>query len=375
MIEFKDRRHRDIHQPWAEWSEEQTLHLIIPYMNPWRWRTRRELTNEAILHFRDAPNIRLHVVEIAFGDRPFEVTVPEDIDSLQLRTQDEIWHKENAINLMIARLPPDWKYAGYVDGDMHFTRYNWGLESIHLLQHYDFIQLFNSFTDLTAPTATSWMGHRPYRHSSSFAWNFTHPKEFLESRKRQIAEAQKGNKVSTATYYYPPKAYKPGEEPKVFPFGFWPGAPGGAWAWRRSGFQVINQLLDTCILGSGDYHMAVGLAGLPDVHQEMQLEIPGYCCAITEWRKHAARLNGNIGCLDNYAIHFWHGNKVHRGYGERPAILRDHSFDPYADIKKDWQGLWQWAGNKPGLRVDTRRFFLSRNEDDVQLIDAKFPLV
>lgn len=351
--------HPDIHLPWSQWSEDQTLHVIVPYSNPWRWRSRRELLNDCIRHLRQSPNVDLHVVEVAFGDRPFEVSCePGDI---QLRTTDEIWVKENSINLAVGRLAPGWKYAAYVDGDFHFTRHDWALEAIHLLQHYEFVQLFSTYADLTGETATSWQGHRPYRLNSSFAWNYLHQKEFLQA---QMERAGKD-----------PGYFKAKMRGEKFPFGFWPGAPGGAWAWRHSAFDTVGGLLDTCVLGSGDYHMAVGLAKLPDNHVEMMLGIPGYIRAIKEWQQHAAKLTANIGCVDNFAVHHWHGNKGSRGYGDRPSILKDHAFDPYRDVQRDWQGLWKWSGDKPRLRDAARRFFLSRNEDNPHLLDAKGPLI
>lgn len=352
-------QHPDIHLPWSRWSEDQTLHLIVPYSNPFRWRTRRELLNDCYRHFRNAANVIPHRVEVAFGDRPFEVT-GDDPNDLQLRTSDEMWLKEASINLAVSRLPADWKYAGYADGDFHFTRHDWALEAIHLLQHYDFVQLFSTYADLTGETATSWQGHRPYRVNSAFAWNYQHGKQFLQ--------AQLGKRAADPGYFKVQLS-------KEFPFGFWPGAPGGAWAWRRSAFETVGGLLDTCVLGSGDYHMAAALAKLADAHAEMRLQLPGYIRAIQEWRDRAARLDANIGCVDNFAVHFWHGNKISRGYGDRVDILRGFQFDPYRDIQRDWQGLWKWDGRKPKMRDAARRFFLDRDEDEATLRDAKRPLV
>ena len=48
----------------------------------------------------------------------------------------------------------------------------------------------------------------------------------------------------------------------------WPGAPGGCWAFRRESFEVCGSLLDTCILGSGDHHMALGLVGIQREHPD-----------------------------------------------------------------------------------------------------------
>ena len=356
-------QHPDIHSPWSQWSEDQVLHLIIPYSNPWRWCTRRELFNDCYRHFKNSPNVVPYRVEVAFGDRPFEVT-GDDPNDLQLRTTDELWIKENCINLVPPRrFPVGWQYGGYVDGDFHFTRYDWALEAVHLLQHYDFVQLFSTYADITGETATSWRGHRPYRLNSTFAWNYLHQEEFRTDQLRR--KGPSGD----------PGYYVKMQPSKEFPFGFWPGAPGGAWAWRRSAFDTVGGLLDTCILGSGDYHMAAGLAMLTDTHAEMKLPLAGYLRAISEWRDRAAQLHGNIGCVDNFAVHNWHGNKLSRGYGDRIDILRNFGFDPYRDIQRDWQGLWKWDGRKPKMRDAARKFFIYRDEDEATLRDAKGPIV
>ncbi|MGH7839387.1 MAG: hypothetical protein ACREQC_16395, partial [Candidatus Binataceae bacterium] len=66
--------HPDVQRPWSEWSEGQTLHLAVAYSNPFRWRTRRILMNDFRRRATGWPNVKLYVGELAYGDRPFEVT-------------------------------------------------------------------------------------------------------------------------------------------------------------------------------------------------------------------------------------------------------------------------------------------------------------
>jgi len=355
-----NRSHPDLHQPWSQWAEDQTLHFVLVYNNPFRWESRRRLFNDCARHFLNCPNVRLYRIELAYGDRPCEVTDPsQNANDIQLRTSCEMWHKENLINLAVQRFPSDYRYGGYLDGDFHFTRHDWALETIQLLQHHPFVQNFSTYADLTAEPPSSWDGHRPYRLNSSFAWNFCHQDLFLQSR----LEAEKQD----------PGYFKRAMPSKAFPFGYWPGAPGGSWSWTREGFNAVGGLLDTCILGSGDYHMAVGLARLPDAHAEMGLGLQEYTNLITQWQQRARLLTlnrGNIGCVDNFAVHHWHGNKRRRGYGDRPAILKGRKFNPLRDISRDWQGVWQWSGTNPLLREDVRRYFLTRDEDSTELLDG-----
>jgi len=113
--------HPDVHTPWRAWSEEQTLHVAAAYSNPVRWTSRRVLMNDFRDHMRASANVALHVGELAYGDRPFEVT-GGDPNDVQLRTSHELWHKENILNLVVQRFPPGWRYGAVMDGDFHMTR-------------------------------------------------------------------------------------------------------------------------------------------------------------------------------------------------------------------------------------------------------------
>lgn len=280
--------------------------------------------NDFRQHMAAVANVVLHAGELAYGDRPFEVT-GGDPNDVQLRTAHELWHKENILNIVIQRFPAEWQYGAIIDADFHMTRRDWALEAIHQLQHFDFVQLFSTYSDLSAEC-------RPYRVMPSFAWVHWH-----------------------------------GHEPRghEYPYGSGsPGATGGAWAFRRSAFDAVGGLLDVCILGSADWHMAFGLAGKVNTAPESTRCSQGYVEAVRRWQERAKILSANIGYVENHAIHNFHGSKIFRAYGDRWKILRDHDFDPARDIVRDWQGIWQLAGNKPGMRDDIRRYFRARNEDD-----------
>lgn len=358
------RRHPDIHQPWNEWSEEQTLHLAVVYNNPFRWETRRRLCNNAVRHYLLCPNVRVYLVELAYDQRPFEVTTDlhgiPNLTCVQLRSDCEMMHKENLLNIGVRHFPPGWRYGGYWDADFATTRHDWALEAIHMLQHHQFVQLFSSYTDISGTDSTSYQGHRPYRMSSSFAWNYLHQEEFKDSwmRRQQLLGKD-------SSYARMPKG-------ELFPFGLPPGATGGGWAWRRQAFTTVGGLLETCILGSGDWHMAFGLAELTNVAAEMKRCTKPYMNNVLQWQERAAKLKlhpgkSAIGCIDHHAIHHFHGPKNKRQYGERWHILRRHNFDPHVDLTKDWQGVWRWSGNKPQMRDEVRRYFLTRFEDNTGL--------
>ena len=344
----------------SDWSQDQKLYVAASYSNPFRWKTRRDLTNNFRHHMESSPNVVLYVGELAYGDRPFECTDSNYPLDIQLRTQFELFHKENILNRVIQMFPPDWKYGAWVDSDFHITRHDWALEAIHQLQHYDFVQLFSSYVDLSGQMYGS--AHLPVRMNSGFALNYI-----------------------TNGYKLPPGYENGGWKKKKVDLGYYGamiagkragvGATGGGWAFRRSAFETVGGLLDQCILGHGDWFMTFGLVmeEAPDMH------IDGYSLdyrrVLSEWQINAAKLKKNIGYIDAFAIHHFHGSKIKRGYANRDTILVKHQFSPLRDLKRDWQGIYQLNSDRSGLRDAIRAYFISRNEDDPNLYGSEKVIV
>jgi hypothetical protein len=355
------RSHPDTHQPWAEWSEEQTLHVAACYSNPFRWRARRELANDFRRHMEKTANVRLHFGELAYGDRPHEVTDSTFPLDVQFRTPAELFHKENILSRVIERFPSDWRYGAWIDADFVFTRHDWALEAIHQLQHYDFVQLFSSYADLTGETYDT--GHEPLRVTPGFAYNYIQsgyklPEGFMNGGWKKPGAIDD-------EYYLAAVAGAPRGV----------GATGGAWAFRRSAYDTVGGLLEQCILGHGDWFMAFGLVGeeAPDMHIDGYTD--DYRNAILAWQRNAARLKKNIGYVAQFATHMFHGSKFRRGYANRDLILVKHKFSPRLDLRKDWQGIYQLTGDKPAMRDDIRRYFISRSEDDTALYGSEKRMV
>jgi hypothetical protein len=330
------------------------LHVVAAYSNPFRWQTRRELALDFRKHMEAAPNVELHFIELAYGDRPFEVTDPAlHPNDVQFRSSAELFHKENLLNLGVQRLPPGWRYGAVIDADFHFTRYDWALEAIHQLQHHDWVQLFSIYQNLDGEVVPG-AGHRPVgQPSNGFAYGFHRSGGRIpEAWCAGMAEPYSGALASA----------------KAVP---WLGAPGGAWAFRRSAWDAVGGLMERCILGSGDWYAAFGLAGYVLDHnvenrlgKKSALYQPAYLKYVRDWQERARdAFHGNIGYVDCFAVHHFHGPLAKRGYAERDTILVDNAFDPFADVHPDWQGVLQLTPRKSRLRDDVRRYFLSRNED------------
>ncbi len=295
------------------------LHVIAVISNPVRYKSRYDLYEKFKAEMRAHSNVVLHTVEIAFGDRPFMVTKPNK-HVLQLRSYDEIWHKENMINLAVQRLPDDWEYVAWIDADVTFVNKTWVHDTLHALQHYMLVQPWQDALDM-GPEGQVIQAHKSFCYMHSIG-----------------APRKKGY-----TFFH----------------------PGFAWACRREAWDAVGGLIDTAVLGAGDHHMALALIG--SARESVPGKIaPSYLNKIMIWQDRAEKyIRRDIGAVPGTILHSWHGKKKDRKYVERWDILTRHNFDPDLDLKEDWQGLYQLTERSIGLRDDIRRYFRARNEDSV----------
>ena len=309
--------------------EKQTdkvfLDVVAVVSNPAEFQRRYFLFNEFCCRMRKEPQVRLFTVEVQHRNKPFITDA-----NLKLRTCDELWHKENMINIAVHHLPCDWEYFAWIDADIEFQRKDWVAQTIRQLQHYDIVQLFSHAIDL-GPNGETFATHTGF----CYQW-----------QKFQLEEDCKN-------------AYK-----KYWHTGY-------GFAMKRSMYNALGGLIEFPILGSADHHMCKAWIG--KIHESFPSNIhPNYKLLCENYQKRCARhLKQNISYVPGTILHYWHGKKADRKYVERWQILIRNDFDPLMDIKKDCNNLWRLEDNKPALRDDLRHYFRVRNEDSVDL-DARF---
>lgn len=307
-------------------------HIITMISNPVRYESRYELFfpfQEHIL--QSTPN--LWVCEIQTGDRPFVVTDPKNPRHIQLRTEEELWHKENALNLIAQRLPLDWRYVAWLDADIKFSRPDWLSEMIHQLQIYEVIQLFETATDL-GPSGQAINIHESFM-SKYLKNGAPHPGDLDDEEEHYMQH----------------------------------GHPGYAWACTRKAWDTMGGLYDRSILGSGDRNMAYALIGRVELSYNEAIS-EAYKRDLADYQRECLILGMDVGCMEGNIVHAYHGPKQLRGYKSRWQILVDNQYDPDRDIKRDWHGLYQLTGRKPRLRDDIRTYFRERDEDSKSLAKA-----
>lgn len=312
------------------------FHVVTAVFNPCRWHSRRRLYRAFARYCQDH-GASLWTVELALGERPFEVTERGRTDHLQLRSRSELWHKERLLNLALQRLPDDWRYVAWIDADVRFARIDWAIETVHRLQHFDVVQMFDEALDL-GPNSEALDRHVGFVK----AWEDTRV-GWRPSVKG------KGNGVGTSAS------------------GSRSGHPGYAWAARREAMESLGGLLDVGILGAGDHHMAQALIG--SVERSCPHGVTaGYRGNLATWQERAERsIARNVGHVPGLLLHYWHGRKRDRSYLDRWRILVDHGFDPSVDLMIDTQGCYRLREGRAALAADIRRYFAARNEDGNEL--------
>ena len=293
----------------------QTLYVILPYFNFAGFKRRRDLFIQFVERYRNEPGIKLVVVE-ALGPTPLP-RLPVWAH-LKFQTDSHVWIKENLINMAVKSLPRYWKYMAWIDADLEFLNTNWVEDTIKELQDADVVQMWRTAVNLGPH-------EEALKIDKSFAYMF----------------------VGSGTKWSPTDKY-----------GFW--HPGYAWACTRHAFTKMGGLPDWAILGSGDRHLAMSLAGLG------QTSCPG---TIHENYKMMLRLyerglkNFKVSWVDGTIIHFWHGSFADRRYKERWDILIKNAFDPFEDIGYTDEGIIQLTEKGRRFEKFLDDYFTGRRED------------
>ncbi len=373
----------------------EPLYAVVPYFNPWRWKSRVKHTERAIKHFADAGAV-IYLVEIGFNRREL-VFADSGLDGtpasncgvlgsdhnfrhkyIGLHTKDELWLKENAINIGAQHLPFDWQQICWLDSDVHFMRPNWVGECIHKLQHFAAVQMFSHARDL-GPDYEMLSEDYPHANGLGFAeaWRngvlktteTNEIKSELQSRGQSVQSIHPQlvhKKVGGGNELIPQESangtyYGLAGEKRVF--------PGLAWAFTRKAWDDLGGMFDVAIWGGGDWHMSHALIEKTEGMMRNDLH-RNYQKMVNQWyhrcRTHIRR---NVGVMSGSIVHHWHGRKAQRGYNAKHSLLAQIGFDPLRHLKRDSQGLWQLHDDRSTAFVQLRDMMRTiandRNEDSI----------
>src|SRR5277367_432119 len=207
----------------------EILHVVACVANPLRWQSRIALARAAIADWLRAPEIAVTLVECAYGARGFALAdlAGVRVSHIGVRATTVAWTKENLLNIAIARLPAGAEKIAVLDADVTFRRNVWVRETLAALDLYPVIQPWDAAYDL-GPHDEHVQTHKSF----ASVWHAGKPV------------------VATSAAFW---AFNGGYN--TYPH------PGYAWGWQRRVLDRIGGLLEIGAMGSGDYHMALGMVG------------------------------------------------------------------------------------------------------------------
>ncbi len=341
------------------------FYVILPITNQWEFKQRYTLFWKTYRMLIEA-GAKVVIVEQAFGTRPFMVTHESNMYHVQVRSHDEVWLKELLVNLGVLRiktLNPKASKVMWCDADCFpmIPMREWLEKVVHALDHFEFVQC--------------------WRHLLNFGPNnelIGEPQpSFMETWREFGFKSPNGAWLGTQGKFQDDYGYE-GKDKKPYETL---GRPGLAWAANIDAFDKVGGLIDFCILGSGDWHMAhalVGamteqttLVGTMQGHGSQEFKVPAYTHALLHWQTLCERhIKRDVGDVPVTVGHWWHGKYRDRKYGSRGKIMTENDYNPYTDIKKDGFGVIQletWEPRQIRIRDLCRDYFRTRNEDSIDM--------
>ena len=312
----------------------QHLHVITCITNPVKYKSRVRLYREFAEYMSKFEHITLWTVEGVYPGCEFEVTQADHPNHLQMVLEDEIWHKEDLLNILVKQKlsvdVPDWQYVAWIDADVQFARADWVAATLQGLQEHAVVQMFSECMDLT----NHW---------------------------EQVPRGMDSGVMRSSVVKWYDNNRLPTEGDYRFAGHF-----GYAWAATREAWDTLGGLIDDAIVGAADYLMVHGLLG--EMKDAVNISYtPGYRNSCYAWGERAKKLNRSVGYVRGMILHHWHGPKWKRGYSERQRILDQHQFDPNRDLTRQANGAFRWFRENPehvvALQEEMKTYFRSRDED------------
>jgi hypothetical protein len=299
------------------------LGFVVAYFNYCGYQKLRQNMLEFLDRWRWMEG-RLLVVELAYGDKPWELS-GKATNLLQLRSDSVLWHKEAMINAGTKILRErGFENVGWLDGDVEILGdgEEWYYLTNKALRRRKLVQCFEN------------VEHRydddTLRAQGCMAEALAPGADLIKCYKTGLGWAVRGD------------------------------------VWDRCGW------FDLGLLGSGDrlaYLAAMPEGRLPDAGRIMQFLATGVRPFLQEWERWAAdwrgAIGGSVGYVHGYTMRAHpHGALSERGYYRREMDLQKIGFDPAKDVERDANGLLQWSPTvRPGLPELAKQYFVNRRDD------------
>lgn len=306
---------------------------ITAFFNPAGYQNKYE----NYLKFRESSSnqgLKLCTVELAFGNRPFEMKKNDADILLQLRTdkKNSLWQKERLLNIGFKNLPIDCDKISWLDCDILFENDDWLNETIKLLEKYIVVQPYSFVSRLN-------MGESNIENADTLPFG-DKDGQIIHSMGYGVSHLGKDSLSNYMKH----------------------GHTGYAWSSRKEVFDKYG-FYDSLIIGAGDLFMSNAFFNNHSAYID-KLPPDKLRKDYIAWAKKLYnKVKGSVYYSTGLLQHLWHGDYKDRFYMNRYDTYKVYDFDPKKDIKKDINDVWEWSSGKVKLHADIRRYFIIRRED------------
>lgn len=274
--------------------------------------------------------LKLIVVELVFGDTPFEIKKTDAEIVVQVRggKDNVMWQKEALCNIGLKHLPADCDKVAWIDCDIIFANDKWIEETSKLLERYKVVQPFTN----------------SIRMGEGINGIEEYHKTFIEE----------GQSLSFANTWQT-------KRDEMITGDFFEYAPGYVCAARRETIEKIS-FYDRAIFGAADSLMIRAFCGWRHFNKLEGLS-EGLIKRQYEWSLRAYQeVKNSMYYASGDIFHLWHGSAKNRGYDTQNQILKLTNFDPNRDVTINKDGILEWATNNDEVRFRLNEYFFAREE-------------
>ena len=290
-----------------------SLAAVTCFFNPCGYK--KPVDNyDAFASLLDEQRVPLFTIELAIGDDPFYLAASINTRRVRVPAGNVMWFKERLFNLAVPTIPSRYTKLAFLDSDIEFDDDNWAERTASLLDSKVLAQPFSQGLWLNEDGDAS---------------------KITPGVLSQFVQGQGSLTPDTFMDSHPGFAWA-----------------GQRWLWEEHGF------FDMHVLGGGDRLLALAATNMVSHSYVSEKLSQGLREAFMAWAgPFQQAVTGKMGELPGRVIHMWHGDRPADYYLNRHRILIRHDFDPIADLRRDVNNVYIWAGNKPELAAEVHQYF------------------